>query len=492
MLVGLYTLRKVLDILGVEEYGIYNLVCGVVVVFNFLGDAMSATSQRFFSFEISRKNFENLQKLFCINIEIYIFISLVFLVASETIGVWFVKNVLIIPPNRLKQALFVYQCSLFSFICLTLITPFKALIIAHEKMSIHAYISIIEVLLKFFSVFILGSVQSSRLQMYGLLLFGATVINTLIYLSICCIKFNECKHFKFYWNSNIFKENIIYTGWNLFGILVNSVNIHIINILLNRFFPLSVVTARSISLSIKNVVNTFSLNFNIVLRSQLVKYWSIDDRQKMIRLMFQGIKGTFILIYIFVLPCMIEMPIILNLWLSKISEEAVLFTRLILVNVLIDSLSYPIEGAVYATGNVKVYQLLVSGILLFNLPVSWLLLTANAPASSVMLVSIVISVFAFFLRIIIMKHLIEFSPVLFFKKVIPRIIIMVIFSLCPVLIINHILPNSVLRLFITAGTSIFLLILLSYFVLFDKEEKKRILQTIMLNIEKFRKVRICS
>jgi O-antigen/teichoic acid export membrane protein len=421
MLISLYTVRATLNILGAEDYGIYNVVAGIVVMLGFLNNAMANASRRFFSFELGRDDYEQLRKVFSMSLVIHVLIALLVLIAAETIGLWFVNNKLTIPRNRITVTHYIYQFSVIT--CLFTITtaPYMASIMAHEDMDIYATLSIVESIFKLGIVFILPFILLDKLQLYGILICVVAFINAVIYRIICKSKYRECK-FSFYWNKNLFKEIISYTGWNLIGATSYVYKNYGINILLNQFFNPVVVAARGISASVNNATSSFFQNFNTALNPQITKHYARGQKVEMMQLMFQGAKGTYFLMYLFTLPLMVEIPQVLLLWLKNPPEYTVLFTRLVLLDVLINSMTYPLLAAVQAVGKIKLHSSVVFGIQLLNLPLSWIALRSGAPAYSVLLIAIFLTCTAFIAHLFIIKHLIRFSIKQFFRKIILPVI----------------------------------------------------------------------
>jgi O-antigen/teichoic acid export membrane protein len=454
MLVSLYTVRVVLNTLGAEDYGIYNVVAGVVTMFGFLSNSMAAASQRYFSFEIGRKDFEQLKRIFNLSFEIYVLIAVIVLLLAETIGLWFVTNKLVIPLERKNTAFWIYQFSLISFVFLILTSPYMAAIISHEDMNIYAYVSILEVVLKLGIVFMLRLIQWDHLKLYGLLLCSVVIVIALVYWIICRLKYPEC-NFSIYWNKQLFKEITNYTGWNLFGSSVGIFKIQAINILLNQFFNPMIVAARGIASTVNSAVVSFSQNFSTALRPQIIKTYAINNRKEMLRIMFYGSKGTYFLMYLFTLPLVLEAHTVLSLWLKNPPGYTVLFTRLALIDALIDSISYPIMTVAQATGKIKLYQSVVGGILLLNLPVAWVLLLRGAPAYSVMVAAICLTLIAFIVRLLILKRLIDYSMMRFFKEVLlPVAKISIVSAIIPY-VLYSILQMGIMRLLLVIVISMF-------------------------------------
>lgn len=452
LLVSLYTVRVVLNTLGAEDYGIYNVVAGVVTMFSFLSGAMATASQRYFAFEMGRGNEDGLQKVFSVTMTIYVLLALVIVVLAETVGLWFVYNKLVIPAERVAAARWIYQFAILSFMVTLLTTPYMASIIAHENMNVYAYVSIAEAALKLGIVFMLRVLPYDKLIVYGALLLIVACINTGLYRGYCKRRYAEC-HFRLLWDRALFTELVSYSGWNLFGASVGIVKNQIINILLNLFFGPLVNAARAVSAQVNSAVVSFANSFSTAMRPQIIKSYAAEKYEETMRLVFRGCKGTFFLMYLFALPLMIEMPYVLKLWLKEPPELSILFTRLALLDALIDSISYPIMTLAQATGKIKLYQGVVGGVLLLNLPVAYCVLRLGAPAYSVMIVAAGITLLAFIIRLCIVRHLAKLSLVQFVTKTaLPVLAVAVCAGVLPVMI-NSRLAQGMLRLCVTVVIS---------------------------------------
>lgn len=432
MLVSLYTVRVVLNTLGAEDYGIYNVVAGVVTMFGFLSGAMATASQRFFSFEMGRKNENGLPHIFSVTLTIYAFLSAVIVIFAETLGLWFVCNKLVIPLERLTAAKWIYQCAVISFLFTLMTTPYMSAIIAHENMNVYAYVSIVEVVLKLAVVFVLKVVSTDKLILYGILLLFVAIINTGLYRFYCRRHYKECR-FKLRWDKKLFSGMFSYVGWNLFGSSVGVFKNQIVNILLNQFFGSLVNAARAIASQVSAAVTSFSQNFSTAIRPQIIKTYAAEEKEECLSLTFRGCRMTFFLMYIFTLPLLLEMPFVLDVWLKNPPENAVLFARLVLIDALVDSVSYPIMTLAQATGKIKLYQSAVGGILLMNLPASYVCLKCGLPAYSVLVAAICITFIAFVVRLFIVKVLTDFSIRSFLMSVcLPIFAVTVLSAVVPV------------------------------------------------------------
>ncbi|MBO5731238.1 MAG: hypothetical protein J6R67_08575 [Treponema sp.] len=471
MLVSLYTVRVVLATLGAQDYGIYNVVAGVVTMFSFLSGSMATASQRYFSFALGQNDEVQLKRYFSMSFTIYCLIALVVVVVAETFGLWFVENKLVVPAERQQAAFWIYQASVFSTVCTILTAPFMASIITHEDMNIYAYVSVVEVVLKLGIVFLLSLFPADKLIIYSLLMAAVVFVNTAIYRTICIKKYSECK-FSFFWEKDLFKELISYTGWNMFGAAVGVFKFQVVNIILNQFFNPIVNTARGIAQQVNSAVNSFAQNFSTAVRPQIIKTYATGEKERMLQLMFRSCKATFLLMYVFALPLILEMPYVLKIWLKNVPEYAIVFTSLALIDALIDTISYPIMAAAQATGKIKLYQFVVGGVLLLNAPITFVVLKFGANPYSVFIVSIVITFVAFIVRLCILKRLIDFSFWKYiFKVFLPVVCCSGIAFVIPYFV-KGLMQDNFLRLCIIVIVSVICVGLSGYFVAFSSEERK--------------------
>lgn len=471
MLVSLYTVRVMLEVLGAEDYGIYTVVAGIVTMFSFLSGAMATASQRYFSYELGRCDQEQLRKTFSLSLTIYVLLAAIAVLLAETVGLWFVHTKLIIPPERIASSRWIYQASVVSFVFTILTTPFMAVIIAHEDMNIYAYVSILEVLLRLGIIFLLPLFAVDKLILYGLLMATVIFISTTIYRIICLKKYAECRS-RLYWDTPLFIELMSYTGWNMFGASVGIFKFQAVNIILNQFFTPIVITARGIASQVNSAVNSFAQNFSTAVRPQIIKSFAAGDIDGMTKLVYRSCKGTFFLMYMFTLPLCLETPYILKLWLRSPPEYAVLFTQLALIDALIDSLSYPLMTAAQATGKIKLYQGIVGGVLLLNLPFSFIALEMGLQASSVFIVAITLTAVAFLVRLVILSKLMQFPVNVFLTRVAAPLIISAVLALSFPLYLHYKLQEGFLRLVVIVCLSVICSGIAGYFIALSKIEKQ--------------------
>lgn len=441
MLISLFTVRIVLNALGVVDYGIYNVVGGIVVMLSFLSGTMASASERFFSFELGKDDLVQLKKTFSLTVTIYVIIAIIFLVIAETIGLWFLNTKLVIPINRIDAANWVYQFSVLSFLVTIIATPYNAAIIAHEDMKLYAYVSLIEVVMKLIIVYLLLLFSYDKLKLYAVLIFGTTLIIKSIYVTISHRKYEECRY-TFFWDKKLFKTLLSYSSWNLFGTVSSILNSQGINIILNIFFGPVVNAARGISVQIQSAISGFIMNFQIAINPQIVKSYAKKDMEYMHSLIFASSRYSFFLMLLISLPVILEIEVILIWWLKIIPEHTINFVRLIMCTALVDTLVNPLAIGIEATGKVKKYQMIVGGLLMLSVPISYIVLKFGAEPEAVFLIHLLVVITAQVIRLFFIRSLIKISFNQYFSEVVAKILPVTIISIVlPILLIN-ILPQN--------------------------------------------------
>lgn len=438
--VGLYTSRVILNTLGVEDYGLYNVVGGFVTFFSFLNGAMSTATQRFIAFELARGDTYRQIITFSTAAIIHFFIALLIVIVAETAGLWFVCHKLVIPEERFVAAIWVYQFSILTMFISIVSIPYNAAIIAHERMSAFSYISILDTILKLIVVFFLTMVESDRLIFYAALLFAISLLDRSIYVIYCKHHFKET-HIKLIFNRKVFKDMANIAGWSLFGNIAGVFYTQGLNVLLNLFFGPTVNAARAIAVNIQGVVTGFVSNFQMALNPQITKSYAVGDLSRMHSLIFASSKYSFFLLLIVTLPIMIETRAILTLWLGIVPAHTIWFVRIILCILLIDTLSNPLMISSQAAGRVKVYQSVVGGLLLLILPISYVALKLGSIPEIVFVVHLVISVIAFTFRVLIIGRMISFSFLQYMSKVVLPITSVFVFSSFFSIMFFYLIPN---------------------------------------------------
>lgn len=483
--VSLYTSRVILKILGVEDFGIYNIVGGVVTMLTFISGAMTSATQRFLSFEIGKKNKEKLIQTFRMSINIHIIITIFIIIISESIGVWFINNYLSINPDRMRAANFVFQYSLLSFCFVIISTPYKANLIAHERMNIFAYISVIDVLLKLGAVLILDYISGDKLTIYSILI---SIISVFIFFILYIYnKLNfTTTSYTVYWSNELFYSLFSYTGWNLFGNMASVGMNQGINIILNIFFGPIINAARAISFQVNSAINGFVTNLQSALSPQIVKSYANNDIYYLENLVLLGSRFSFFLIFFLSLPILLKPNTVLNLWLNNYPPYTSIFCQLILVDSLINSLSGTLMSAFQASGKIKKYQITIGSILLLNIPISYFLLYFGLEATVTFLVSITLSLISLFVRLYLLNKLFPGISVKFYKTVLWRVIAIFIISYHSVWLIIDNFEDSLINFFITCVISWFIITINILLIGLSYNEKLKIRKLLVLKYRKLK------
>jgi len=482
MIISLYTVRLLLNVLGVVDYGVYNVVGGIVVMISILSNTLGAASQRFFAIEIGRDNLLQLKRTFSLSLTIYIILTLIVLLLAETVGFWFLNAKMVIPLERIDAANWIFQFSIFSFIFNILSIPYASVIIAREDMTVFALISVIDVVFKLVIVYILTICVIDKLKLYAVLILVETIIITLLNIIICRRKYNESR-FQIYWDKGLFKTLISFSSWNLFGATASVLNSQGVNILLNLFFGPVVNAARGIAYQVSSAVNQFVMNLQTSVNPQITKYYAVNDKKQMMFLVLKSSKFSYFLFFILSMPVLLETNYILELWLKKVPDYVVLFTRLVIINALIDSLSYSLQTVALATGEIKRYQIIVGGMMLLNLPISYMFLRLGFAPEVTIYVSIMISVVCLFLRTWILKKIISFSFRDFFRLVILVItIVSIVAQIIPMCIILQ-MESSLIRFILICSTSVMSSLISIYFLGINVNERRYVNEFIYKRIK---------
>lgn len=417
MAVSLYTVRVIWQVLGVDDYGIYNVVGGIVLMFAFLNTAMVVSSQRFISFELGRGDNKKLNRVFCISVTVHVMLAGVILLLAETIGLWFLNYELNIPPGRMVAANWVYQCSVIAF-CVTIISvPYNACIVAHEHMKAYGYFGILEVVMKLLIVFLLMLAPFDKLITYAVLVLSVSLIMRLIFTIYCKRHFEECTY-KYVKDKGLMSDMFAFAGWSLIGNLGFALRDQGLNILINLFFNVAVNAAKGIASQIGGVISGFAQNFQMALNPQITKRYAAGETESMIRLVFSGCKYSVFLMMCMAIPLTVAAKPVLMLWLGDLAPYTVGFVQLTLLLAVIESIVSPITTALQATGKIKRFQILISIVMISNLPLAWVWLHYAAYPYAVMFVSGATALFAVGMRLWLLHGLVSFSYRAYFVEVV--------------------------------------------------------------------------
>lgn len=471
MLVSLYTSRVVLNTLGVEDFGIYNVVGGFVSMFGFLNSAMASATQRFLSFEIGKGDRNQLRNVFSMSVNIHFLIAFTILILAETVGLWFVNTQLTIPAGRMGAAQWVYQFSILTMMVYMVSVPYNAMIIAHERMNVFAWVSIAEVSLKLFIVFMLQWFGFDKLKFYAVLTFCVSLIIRFIYGFYCSKHFKESKY-KFNWEPKLFKRIFNHAGWMLFGTTSNMLSSQGLNMLLNIYFGVVVNAARGIAFQLQNAVNAFVNNFMTAVQPQIIKTYAQENLEEMYKLVFRSSKYSFFLLFIIALPVLLLTETILTWWLKIVPEYATIFTRLTIIDLFFTSLYPPIATVSQATGNIKYYQLAISIGFTFVFIFTLLLFKMGFPSYTAFLITIIMSFIGLFARLLVLKFQLNFPIREYYRKVLVKIIIVVIFSIPIPLLCKIIINNPINQFFIVCIISVITTISIIWLMGIEKNERQ--------------------
>ena len=471
ILIGLYTSRVVLQTLGVEDYGIYNVVGGIVSLFIFLNNALGQATQRFIAYELGKSSgINSLKRTFSMCLNIHILIALLIVLLAETVGLWLVFNKLVIPENRFHTALLVYQFSIVAAVISITQVPYNAEINAHEKFNVFALISIFDSLLRLSLVIALKYIQGDLLFWYGLMVLVANTTQTILFRTYCRIKFIECKY-EIFWDKKLFHRVLDYTAWSLFGNLADTLSDQGVNVLLNMFFGPAVNASRGIAITIKTSVAGFVYSFQSVANPQIVKRYAVGDTHSMISLVFRTSKLSFFLYLLMMLPLCMEMEVVLKVWLGDIPEYLKEFSILTLLTVLLQSLGGTLQAAIQASGRIKLYQILVGGAKLLTIPICYVGLKAGLSPIYPFIVVMIIYSAVVYVNLYVTKKILDFPILQYLKQVILVDFVVLLMSLIIPFLLASIWEESYFRAIVLIPVCIISVVLTSFLVGFNKEER---------------------
>ena len=421
MVVSLYTSRVVLAALGVEDYGIYNVVGGIVVLFTFINNAMITSTQRYLNYELGRNDLLQAKKVFSISLNIHILISLIVVLLAETVGLWLLNTTIQYPESREFAVQVTYQLSILTTCIKIIRAPYNATIIAYERMSFYAYLSIFEAVLQLGIVFMLMAYSADRLILYSILLCIVAIIVNLCYYAYCRKKFEICQY-TLYRDKSLYRQLLSFSGWSLFGGVANMGASQGLNMILNVFFGVTINAAMGIATQVNSAVASFVHSFQTAFNPQIVKSYATGDHGYFIKLILSTSKYSYLLLFILALPIYICCPEVLCVWLTEVPDFAVSFCRLMLIFALLDALQGPLWYSVQATGKIKTYQILMSFMILSNLPIAYVCLKMGYSPNGVLVVRCIINLATLFVRMWYLNRLYKFPVMEFVNGVILRIV----------------------------------------------------------------------
>ena len=481
MSISLYTSRVVLQALGVEDYGIYNAVAGVMAMIGILKGMLAGGSSRFITFALGKNDLELGRKYFSVSLTIYFLLSLLIVIVAETFGLWFLNTQMVIPSERIIAANWVFQFTILSLVNELLAGPYGATIVAHEQMGIYAYIGIFEAIYKLVIVFVVMYSSTDRLILYGFLLLLGEIIVRMVYRTYCYKRYSE-SHYYFCKDWKLYKEVLSFSMWNIFGTVSTMVKGQGLNILLNLFFNPTVNAARGIAYQVNGVLNTFVSNFYMAVRPQITKYYAQNDKENLFKLVFRTSKLNFFLILLLAIPLVIETPFIIRFWLGKLPENVVEFFRYIVLISALEGMQNPLMTTAQATGKIAYYQVVIGMTTMLNIPISYILLKLGGQPIVVFQVSLCIAIICLILRLVLLRKICDFPVGKYFRQVLCNALAVSILAISVPLFFFLNVGREVIDVVAVCFVSTFWCSLIILFVGLKKEERGFILNIISKKI----------
>lgn len=475
LFVTLYTSRVLLDELGFEDFGIFNLVAGIASMFVFFSSSLVNATQRFLNVELSKGDVLKANVILNQHLILYTAIAALVILLAEIFGVWFIRNELQIPLERLDTAVWVFRFAMWSLAIVLVGIVFDSEIIAHEDMNLYSYVGLVEGVAKLVIVYIISGASIDKLFLYALLLLFVTVVTQGMYFIYSKWNYSEC-FIRFVFDKNVLKETGSLLGWNLVGTAVYALNDSGVNVLLNMFFGPVVNAARAISYQVNAALNNFSANIFVSVRPQIVKSYALGDFDYLLKLFYNSSRYSFFFLFIISLPIIFNVDAILVLWQGSVPEFTGIFTILVLIYSLVNILTNPIWTLALAVGRLKKYICVGSGVFLLIFPISYFLLRMDVPPYYVMFVMIAIRSVYLFVVLRIIKEYIVFTFSEYFKKVLYPIFKLVLVSLPFMFAFEHYVGG--VGLFVSLAVQFSILTILTYFVGMCKGDRQYIVSLI--------------
>ena len=480
MLISLYTSRIILQNLGIVDFGLYNVVGGVSMMFIFLNTAMNSSTQRYLTIAIGKGDDEELHKIFNVSCVIHTAIGIAIVVLCEIIGVLFIKYKMTIPEGREIAVMWAFQLSLIAAFITIISVPFSALIISRERMGAFAYISIIDVVFKLIIAYVISVFYFDRLIFYAFLIVLSQIAVRFAFAIYCRKKFKECS-FKFYKFDSLYREMIIFAAWGMLGHVATIINTSIQDMMLNVFFSPIINAARAVAMRVSNAINSFSENFQTAVSPQITKSWAVGNIDRLYLLIYNSSRFSLYLVWLLSLPVFLCMDDILDMWLVDVPEHTSTFLSLVLIHNLVYSGANPLNMAIRAKGDIKYPEIIGGIILILNLPLSYISLKFGAPAYSVFVIMIFCRVLNQCVRIYYARKylLMPISDYLIIVVGRPMFVLLISMAI-PLWVYNSLICAPLLRVFVITIISLFSILFSIYFAGMAREEKQYVI-TIVKN-----------
>lgn len=472
LFVSLYTSRVFLNVLGVEDYGISNVVAGFVSMFSFLNISLANAIQRFYNAELGKNGSKGITKVYNTSLVIQGIIAFLVVALLESVGLWYLYEKMVIPSDRFEVAFWLYQFSTISAAVVIMQSHFTAAVMAYERMNTYAVISILEVILKLGFALALPYISIDRLLMYGAFYMVLSILTFLSYFIYSKKEFNEL-HFQRSYKKSMFKDMISFSGWNLCGTFACMIREQGLNMVLNIFFGPIVNAARGVAYQVSGALQGFVSNLSLAAKPQMVQSFATGDSSRTIKLMYTMSKLSFIFLFVLSVPVIFNIDYILHLWLGNVvPDHAANFVILVIITNFMNNLNAPLSNVVYATGNMRNYEVTFSVINLLIIPISFIVLKLGAPAEMAFIVYLVMTVFVQIGCLLVIHTLTKISLSDYFMSLIVPIVIVACITLPLIYIINFYLQQKLIGIVIEYIVITLLSSVLFYYVVLDSTEKK--------------------
>lgn len=486
MAVSLFTSRVILNTLGVEDYGINNVVGGIVTMFSVLSGSLSSSISRFITFELGKGNIERLKTIFSTGVNIQLGMSVLIIIIAEAVGIWFLNTKMNIPTDRMVAANWVFQCAILTFVLNLLSVPYNAAIIAHEKMSAFAYISVVEVSLKLIIVYMLMISPFDRLETYAVLLLLVGAVIRFIYGYYCKRHFEECTY-HFVFDKPVLREMTGFAGWNFLGNGAYMLNTQGVNILMNLYFGVAVNAARGIATQVDAALKQFVNNFTTAVNPQITKSYAQGDLDYMHKLVCRSAKFSAFLMMFFAVPIILETNTILTIWLKTVPDYAVIFLQWIIISSFMDTvLANSLVTSMFATGKIKRYQIIVTTVGCLVFPLSWIAFKLGFEPQVGYILYFIIYTILLFVRLYLLKDMVKLPVMMYIREV--------LYKLAPIIVVGFAIPGILiltmdagwLRLILVCLLSVLVTAASEYFIGLSNKEKNFVAEKIKLVIGKIK------
>lgn len=457
MLITLYTTRALLRVLGIDDYGVYNVVCGLVSMFGFLNTSMANGTQRFYNYELGKGRKDAISQVYTHAVLIQFILSLLLILIVETAGLWYMNNKIVIPANRVIAARWIFHFSMIDLFFVVIKVPYSAAVMAYERMNFYAFVSILDAVLKLIIVCILPYVSADKLIIYGIMMTTVSVVDFCLYRFYCKKKFEDLK-FDRVIDRTLFASMLSFSGWNIFGSFAHMFRNQGLSLVLNSFWGTAINAANGIAGQINSAVNSLTANFLTAIRPQMIKSYASGDMDYLMKMLYSTSKLTFYLVMVLALPLILEIKPILDLWLGVgcYPEKTISFCRLTILITLFDSFAVPISTIVHASGKMKKFQIVCSSIILLIVPLAYISSKYGGTAEMTLVIGLIVTIIVQFVRLYLVGQIVSFSLTTYCKKVLlPTMAVFIVSMMTSVLIFRYI-PTGITYVFIMSAITLFI------------------------------------